>query len=215
MIKAVIFDLDGTLLDTEKYFRICWPKAFEHFGYKMTDEEALSLRSLGRPFAPEVLKKMSGDPDFDYEAVRSYRSKLMEEMIASRGLHLKNGAVEILDFLKEKGLVRAVATASPKDRSERYLKKAGILDYFDRVISATMVDKGKPAPDIYTFACRQLGFAPEDCMAVEDSPNGVLSASRAGCKTLYVPDQTPPDREISQLVYGIKDSLTGLKELII
>ena len=214
MIKAVLFDLDGTLLDTEKYFRICWPKAFEHFGYKMSDQDALSLRSLGRPFAPEILKKMSGDPDFDYEAVRSYRSKLMEETIAKNGLQLKSGAIEILNFLKEKGIVRAVATASPKDRSERYLAKAGILEYFDRVISATMVKNGKPAPDIYQYACQELGFAAEDCLAVEDSPNGVLSASRAGCKTVYIPDQTSLTQELAKQVFAVKDSLLGLKELI-
>lgn len=213
-IKAVLFDLDGTILDTEKYFRKCWPAAFEHFGYSMTDEQALSLRSLGRPFAPGILKEMSGDPDFDYEAVRSYRSKLMEETIEKNGLQLKAGCLEILDFLKERGIVRAVATASPQDRSERYLKKAGILEYFDRVISATMVKEGKPSPDIYLYACEQLGFAPEDCLAVEDSPNGVTSAYRAGCKVVMVPDQDQPTEEIKRLLFAEKESLLGLKNLI-
>ena len=212
-IKAVIFDLDGTILDTEKYFRKCWPAAFEHFGYSMSDEQALSLRSLGRPFAPEYLRKMSVDPDFNYEAVRSYRSKLMEETIAKNGLQLKPGAVEILEFLKEHQIVRAVATASPKDRSERYLKQAGILEYFDRIISATMVKEGKPSPDIYEFACRELGFAPEECIAVEDSPNGVLSASRAGCKTVFIPDQTPPTAEDRRMCIAVKKSLEQIKEL--
>ena len=211
-IKAVIFDLDGTILDTEKYFRKCWPAAFEHFGYSMSDEQALSLRSLGRPFAPEYLRKMSGDPDFNYEAVRSYRSELMEETIAKNGLQLKPGAVEILEFLKEHQIVRAVATASPKDRSERYLKQAGILEYFDRIISATMVKEGKPSPDIYEFACRELGFAPEECIAVEDSPNGVLSASRAGCKVVMIPDQDDPAAEIERLLYAKKTTLTGIKD---
>lgn len=212
-IKAVLFDLDGTILDTEKYFRKCWPAAFEHFGYSMTDQQALSLRSLGRPFAPGILKEMSGDPDFDYEAVRSYRSKLMEETIEKNGLQLKAGCLEILDFLKERGIVRAVATASPQDRSERYLKKAGILEYFDRVISATMVKEGKPSPDIYLYACEQLGFAPEDCIAVEDSPNGVLSASRAGCKTVFIPDQTPPTAEELRMCFAVRESLDQIKEL--
>ena len=67
--KAVVFDLDGTLIDTEKYFKIAWPKAFEHFGYKMTDEQYLYIRSLGKPFVQQTLKEFSGDPDFDLEQI--------------------------------------------------------------------------------------------------------------------------------------------------
>ena len=136
MIKAVIFDLDGTLLDTEKYFRINWPKAFEHFGYSLTDEQALSFRSLGRPFAQQRLKEISGDPNFNYEEVKNYRQKLMEQDIQKNGLELKKGAVEFLEFLKKKKIVCAIGTASPEDRAKRYLEQTGILHYFDFIISA-------------------------------------------------------------------------------
>ena len=78
MVKAVLFDMDGTLIDTEKYYRIFWPMALKQFGYDMTDEQALSMRSLGQPYAPQHLKDMFHDPDMDYNKIRAYRRKIME-----------------------------------------------------------------------------------------------------------------------------------------
>lgn len=212
MIKAVIFDLDGTLIDTEKYFRINWPKAFEHFGYKMTDEQYLSIRSLGKPFVQKTLKEYSGDPNFDYDKVVSYRGELMEESLAQNGLETKKGALELLSFLKEKGIICAIATASPVDRSERYLKNAGILSYFDRIISARNMKEGKPSPDVYEYAVKELNLKPEECYAVEDSPNGILSASRAGLKVIMVPDQAPCEEHVKDLLFAEVSDLSEIKQ---
>ena len=100
------------------------------------------------------------------------------------------------------------------ERTNRYLKMLGIHEYFDKLISATMVAEGKPSPDIYLYACEQMERRPEECIAVEDSPNGVLSAYRAGCKVVLVPDQTPAEDYLQDKLFACVDTLTDIKELL-
>ncbi len=213
-IRAVLFDLDGTLTDTEKYYQIAWPKALRHFGYEVADDCALEFRSLGRPFAPQRFKELFGE-DFDYSAVREYRKALVEEMVKENGIPLKSGAKEILAWLREQKIMTALVTANNFSRTERYLKKIDLFDCFDKIICANMVSQGKPAPDIYSFACSELGLTPDETFAVEDSPNGVTSAYLAGCNVIMVPDLTQPDEELSKKLYKKADKLMDIKDILL
>lgn len=213
MIKTIIFDMDGTLIDTEKYFEIFWPAAAAEFGFAMSREQAHDLRSLGRPFAPKLLKEWFGET-FDYMAVRERRRELMEAHLAQVGLELKEGAKEALQWLQEKGYCIALATATPGDRARRQLAEVGILAYFDEVVSAAEVERGKPAPDVYLYACKKLGKSPSECLAVEDAPNGVLSAAAAGIPVVMVPDRTQPDAALSEKLFACIPSLKALPELL-
>jgi len=205
--------MDGTLVDTEKLYMIFWPKTLKEFGYEMTREQVLTLRSMGRPFAPAQFRAWYGE-DFDYWKVRNRRRDMMEEYLDRAGVELKPGAEECLKALKAKGILTAVATASDTERIGKYLTRTGIYGYFDRLISATQVPEGKPSPDIYLFACEALGLKPGECMAVEDAPNGILSAYRAGLKVVMVPDQTEPDEELRKLLYARIGSLSELPALL-
>ena len=212
VVDACIFDLDGTLTDTEKFYQKAWPLALEHFGYKCEPWMPLELRSLGRPFAPLQFKKWFGD-DFDYNEVREYRKSIVVDMIKEQGIPLKPGAKEILVWLRENGILTALATANDFERTKGYLTRLGLFDHFDKIICADMVKEGKPSPDIYSYACQQLGLEPQRCLAVEDSPNGVTSAYLAGCKVVMVPDLTQPDEELSKKLYACVPSLVDIKTL--
>ena len=210
-IKAVLFDMDGTLIDTEKYFRRAWPEAAARFGYHMTDEQALNMRSLGQPFQPEYLRSLFGQ-DYKAAEVKAVRKEIMEEYLKDDGLQAKEGTEACLQMLKAHGVLLAVATSSDLERTNRYLARLDLKKYFDRLISAVEVKQGKPAPDIYLYACDALGLRPEECIAVEDSPNGVKSAYRAGLRTIMVPDQEAPDEETRSMLFACLDKLSDFTE---
>ncbi|MBD5128992.1 MAG: HAD family phosphatase [Ruminococcaceae bacterium] len=213
MIRAVIFDMDGLLLDTEKLLVRFWVQAANEAGFPMKREHALAIRSLHRKFAIPYLQGLFGE-EFDYVKIRSRRMELMNEYLSENPLELKRGAKELTAFLNENGIPAAIATATDFERTKAYLTRAGIFGCFDKIVCATMVAEGKPKPDIYIYAAGELGLEPGECMALEDSPNGVRSAAAAGCVTVMVPDLTPPDEELSALVYESAGSLEDVIGII-
>lgn len=209
MIRAVIFDMDGLILDTEKLLVRFWVQAANEMGFPMTRENALHLRSLHRSYAIPYLNKQFGE-DFDYLKVRGRRMELMREYLKHNPLELKPGVVKLLDYLNDRRIPAAVCTATDYERARDYLTQVGIFDRFDKIICAAMVKKGKPSPDIYLYAAEQLDLRAGECMALEDSPNGVRSAAGAGCVTVMVPDLTQPDAELLDVVYEKADSLADV-----
>ncbi len=210
--KTIFFDMDGTLLDTEKYYHKYWILAAKECGYTMTREMALSLRSLGRPYAPERINNWYQDENA-YHTIRDKRIEMMEQALSQDGITLKTYAKETLAELKNRGHHLAITTATGPERTEAYLQEVGLYPYFDSIVCATMVEHGKPAPDIYLYACEQLKVRPEDAYVVEDAPNGILAGYRAGCHVIMVPDLTQPDEELDKLLYRKVENLKELLEI--
>lgn len=212
-IKAVIFDMDGVLIDTEKHYFSCWLQASKEAGFPFREEQALMLRSCDAKVAEKMMKEIFGE-EFDYYAIRERRRQLVKERLETYGLEKKPGVEETLRFLRAKGIKTAVATATPLELTKEHLTKLGLLELFDRIVSAKEVEHGKPAPDVYLYACKQIGEEPCNCIAVEDSPNGIMSAYSAGLKPVMVPDLTQPDEELKKLLFGSVNSLTGVCTII-
>ena len=213
ILKAVIFDMDGLLFDTESLLVKFWHEAGMKYGYNITPEHVISIRSLARVKAIPVFQGYFGS-GFDYEAVRNERIRLMNEYINEYGLAKKKGVDDILRFLKSNNVKMALATATDSKRTPLYLKKAGMYEYFDEIICGDMVKIGKPEPDIYRLAVKTLGLEADECMALEDSPNGLISAKRAGCIPVMVPDLSEPDEELLSCIYAREDSLIDVISLI-
>lgn len=211
-IKGVLFDMDGVILDTEKLYTRFWQEAAQSLGFPMTQEMALGMRSLSREKGERQLKAYLGE-NIDYQKVRETRIKMMTAFINESGVELKPGVLELLDFLKEKGIKTSIATSSPLDRTKEYLSQVGLVDAFDELVSGHMVPHGKPEPDIYLYAAAKLGLKPEECLVIEDSPTGLLAGMRAGGIPVMIPDQDQPNDETKARIYAIADSLYAVISL--
>lgn len=216
MMNAVIFDMDGVLIDTEKYLFRFWQQAMKEAGYEISHEQLLGIRSLAAEFAIPRFRQLFGER-LDYASVRERRKELMNSWITEHGIEKKSGVDEILAYLRKENCKRAVATATDIDRAARYLREIGILEQFDQIVCAPSVPHGKPMPDVYLYACEQIGERPENCIALEDSDNGALAAHRAGCQVVFVKDLADPLPETEAFLAGkaenLKEAIEVLKTL--
>lgn len=212
-ITAILFDMDGLVLDTERLYTRFWQEAAIASGFPMTKEQALGMRSLNRDAGRARLQSYFGKTA-DYDVIREKRIELMDAFVEKEGITAKPGIRELLDYLKEHGIKTAIATSSPIDRTVEYLTAVGLCQSFDELVSGYMVAHGKPEPDIYVYAAEKLCVKPENCMVLEDSPAGILAAYRAGCMPVMIPDQDEPDAETKKLLYARAENLRAVISLL-
>ena len=206
MLKAVIFDVDGTLLDTERIYMQAWKEAAAELGYVMPDELLRKTRAVNTKDAARIFETEIGN-GFSYEQARPLRVRIAEEIIKRESPILKPGVPELLDFLKQKGIRLSVASSTNLKGTQEHLAESQILQHFEVVVGGDMITKGKPNPDIFLKAAELLGLQPQECIVVEDSPAGIKAAYSAGMKAVLVPDQAAITQEIIDMSDVVLKSL--------
>ena len=212
-IRGVLFDMDGLVLDSEALYTRFWRKAANELGYPMTAEQSLGMRSLGKKLGQPYLESLFG-PGIDYMSLRAKRIELMDAYVEEHGIAPKPGIYELLDFMDANSIPGAITSSSPMEFIERHLSNANLLHRFQKLCSGHAIPNGKPAPDIYLLGAKELGLKPEECLALEDSPTGILSAYRAGCLPVMIPDLDQPNAETQTLLYAKADSLKDIVDIL-
>lgn len=210
-IQAVLFDMDGLMLDTETISMQAMKKATERLGLEVKDQWLFDIIGMNRKGAEAYMSNKLGHalP----EGLDAAYIEIYSDHLFTKGIDLKPGLRELLDFLVAKDISRAVATSTRTEMAHKKLKSSGIFDYFEHIIGGDQVTNGKPAPDIYLKAAEHVGVEPQFCLALEDSDNGAKSAYAAQISVIVVPDLKPPKDETKQMATKVVASLHDVRSL--
>lgn len=210
---AVVFDMDGVIFDSEILVILCWQEVADKYGIPDIAEACHECTGMNAATTKVKMLERYGQ-DFPYDTYKKEMSELFHSRYSDGRLPMKPGVVELLTFLKEHNIKTAVASSTRREVVTRELRDAGVLPYFDAVICGDMVERSKPAPDIFAKACEVLGIPTERAYAIEDSYNGIRSAHSAGMHPIMVPDLSEPTPEMEELTEVILPSLLDVKDYL-
>ncbi len=212
MKAGAIFDMDGTLVDTERLYRKAWYVAAEQWGVTATEEFRQAMAGLPQAPSVQVIHRFFPQVSDPLQFYRDGMNWVWQEV--KRHLPLRPGAREILEYFRGQGVKIALASSSWRAMIQDNLTNGGLREFFDVIVSGEDVKRGKPSPDIFLLAAERLGLAPEDCYVLEDSVSGARAGVAAGCATVMIVDLFPPTEDLKASCAAIFPSLTDALDAV-
>lgn len=212
MLKAVIFDMDGLMLDSEKETFIAFQEVLVQYNETMDLEFYKTM--LGKPERDNVSKLQERYPSLDILKLFKETYKHLEIKFSEECIPLKKGLIDLLQFLKENNIKTMIATSSLRVRLNRIIKQANIEKYFNDTISGDEVTFGKPNPEIFLTACSRLGVDPTEAIVLEDSMAGITAAYDGGIPVINIPDLMQPTQEFIDKTISVEKDLHAVIEYI-
>jgi len=210
-ISLIIFDMDGLIFDTEMIAIQAWKKAGEKLGYNF--EQNYLIETIGKDIrdTQRVFEKYYSK-DFPFNEIRKLSDKYAFKYIEENGIPVKEGLHDLLDYLEENKVLKALATSSERKKVKKYLTFANIENRFDCIVCGDEVIKGKPDPEIFIKVAQNTGFKPDECIVLEDSENGVIAASGAGMRPIFILDIMRLSKDAKNLLFKEFYSLVEVKD---
>lgn len=209
-IELIIFDMDGLMFDTEKISFETWREAASLYNYQISKE--IFEKTIGTNInkAKEIFIEQFGER-FPFDLVRNERTKLTEEIVKTKGVPIKKGLLELIDYLNLKNVKMAVATSTSKSRALNLLSSVQIDNFFDCILCGDEIENSKPNPEIFLKVAERLNCVPSKCLVLEDSELGVVAANKAGMIPIMIPDFKEPSDEIQRLIFRRLNNLLETK----
>lgn len=213
ILQGVVFDMDGLLLDSERYVQMSWDLGGKRIGWGALGHNIIHTLGMNKERRRAYFTEQYG-PEFPYDGFcEAYRAAFYE-LTHENGVPTKAGALELMQFLKEHGVKMAVATSSSHDYAMKNLQRVGFWDYLDGAVTGNMVTHSKPHPESYLRACGQLELKPQNCMALEDSPHGIRAAHEAGMYPVMIPDLLRDTSSVDSILFGRAETLSDVIPMI-